>query len=274
MHDSCAVVGGHEISAQHLERVRRVGEVREGREIAQTEQLLPGVAAQDPRVVAEFARVGRQPRASDHEPPALVCDDDVLDVGVDRHGLVGRQRPRRRRPDQQVGTVEIGAGCHDRQPDGDRGVLTALVDVVVHPQFVTGQRCLVVPAVRQDPHTLIRQAPIPQLLEDPYHRLHERQVKGLVVVVEVDPPGLPGDVGAPFAGVAQHRVAAGVVEYPDTHLLDLGLVGDVELTLDLEFGRQAMGVPAEPALHLVAAHRPVARDDVLDISGQQVAVVR
>ena len=43
---------------------------------------------------------------------------------------------------------------------------------------------------------------------------------------------------------------------------------------DLEFGGQPVGVPPEAALDLVAAHRPVARHDVLDVTGQQVAVVR
>ena len=53
-----------------------------------------------------------------------------------------------------------------------------------------------------------------------------------------------------------------------------GLVGDAELPLRLELGGQAVGVPAEAALDLVAAHGLVARHDVLDVAGQQVAVVR
>src|SRR4029079_3135571 len=35
-----------------------------------------------------------------------------------------------------------------------------------------------------------------------------------------------------------------------------------------------MGVPAEAALHPPAEHRLVARDEVLNVAGQQVAVVR
>src|SRR5205814_23459 len=38
-------------------------------------------------------------------------------------------------------------------------------------------------------------------------------------------------------------------------------------------GRQAVGVPTEPALDPPAAHRLVPRDEVLDVAGQQVAVV-
>jgi hypothetical protein len=57
-------------------------------------------------------------------------------------------------------------------------------------------------------------------------------IERLVVVVEVDPAGLAGDVRAPLVGVLEHRGAAGVVELPDAHLFDLGLVGDAELALD------------------------------------------
>ena len=105
-------------------------------------------------------------------------------------------------------------------------------------------------------------------------RLHVVQVERLVVVVEVDPAGLPGDVVLPLVGVAQHRAAAGVVERGDAHRVDLGLVLDAELLLGLDLGGQAVGVPAEPALDAPAAHGLVARDDVLDVAGQQVAVVR
>ena len=78
----------------------------------------------------------------------------------------------------------------------------------------------------------------------------------------------------PFVGVAQHRCAAGVVERGDPHRVDLGLVGDAQLALDFEFGGQPVGVPAESALHLVAAHGAVPRHDVFDVAGEQVPVVR
>ena len=99
-------------------------------------------------------------------------------------------------------------------------------------------------------------------------------VERLVVVVEVDPAGLAGDVVAPLAGVLHHRLAALGVEGLDPQLEDLLLGLDAELAHRLELGGQPVGVPAEPALHAAAAHRLVAGDDVLDVAGQQVAVVR
>ena len=105
-------------------------------------------------------------------------------------------------------------------------------------------------------------------------RLHEGDVERLVVVLEVDPARLAGDVLLPLLRVAQHRLARGLVEGRDAHLLDLALVGDAELALGLELGGQAVRVPAEAAVHLLAAHGLEAREEVLGVAGEQVAVVR
>ena len=191
---------------------------------------------------------------------------------MDRHRQVRRQGPRCRRPHQQVGPVQIPA--RDLEAHRQRRVLAALIDVVVHPQFVIGQRGFVAPAVGQHPVALVGQALVPQLLERPDHRLHVVGVERLVVVVEVDPAGLAGHIRLPFVGVAQHRGPAGVVERGDPHGVDLGFVGDAQLALDFELGGQPVGVPAEAALHLIAAHRAVPRDDVLDVAGEQMTIVR
>jgi hypothetical protein len=59
----------------------------------------------------------------------------------------------------------------------------------------------------------------------------------------------------------------------DTHLGD-ALADDAQVLLDLHLDGQPVGVPSEAAVDTEAAHRPVARHDVLDDAGQQVAVVR
>ena len=93
-------------------------------------------------------------------------------------------------------------------------------------------------------------------------------------MLEIDPTGLTVDVRLPLVGVLEHGRAAGVVELVDAHLLDLIHRVDAQFLLRLEFGRQTVGVPAEHAVDLMALHGLVARDDVLGIAGQQVAVVR
>ena len=145
---------------------------------------------------------------------------------------------------------------------------------VVHLGLGGRQRRLATRAVPEHAVALVDQALVPQRLEGPHDGLHVVQVEGLVVVVEVDPAGLPGDVLLPLVGVPQDRFAAGVVERLDAHPDDLGLVLDAELAFGLDLGRQPVGVPAEPSLDPMTAHGLVARHDVLDVAGQQVAVVR
>ena len=272
VHDPGAVLGGHELPRQHLKSLGAVHEIREGRQVARAEQVGPTVGTQYLGLFTQLAGVGGQPRLRQHETMVAGPNLDVGDLGVDRDRQVRRQGPRCRRPHQQVRAVQRAA--HHPESDGERRVLAALVDVVVHPQFVVGQRGFVAPAVRQDPVALVRQALVPELLERPDHRLHVGQIERLVVVVEIDPAGLAGHIRLPLVGVAQDRFAAGIVERGDPHVVDLGLVGDAQLTFDFEFGGQPVGVPAEPALNLVAAHGAVPRDDVFDVAGEQVPVVR
>ena len=139
---------------------------------------------------------------------------------------------------------------------------------------MVGQRGVLGPRVRQHSEALVDQALVVQLLERPHDRLHEVGVHGLVAVVEVDPARLAGDVLLPLVGVLQHGGGAVLVELGQAHVLDLALVGDAQLLLRLELGGQAVAVPAEHAVDLLAAHGLVARDDVLDVARQQVAVVR
>ena len=272
VHDPGAVVGGHEVGAEYLKSVGRVHEVRERWLIPQTDQIAAAIGAQHLGFFAQFSCVGGQSSLRQHDTVLAGSHLYIGDVGVDGHGLVRRQRPWRRSPYEQVRARQVPVG--DGESDREGRVLPALVDVVVHPQLVVGQRGFVTPAVRQHPVALVGQALVPQLFERPDHRFHVGQIERFVIVVEVDPPSLAGYVGPPFIGVPQHRFAAGVVERRDAHRVDLRFVGDAQLPLDLEFGGQPMGVPTEATLYLVATHGAIARHDVFDVAGEQMPVVR
>ena len=213
---------------------------------------------------------------------AVGLDDDVVDVRARDDREVGRQGPGRRGPDEEEGTGQCvphlirrrGRGRRAPQAHRDSRVLAHLVDLVVHAQLVVGQRRLVRPAVGQDAEALVDEALVEEALEDPEDGLHELRVERLVVVLEVDPAAHAVDVGLPLVGVAQDGFACGLVERLDAHLEDLVLRGESQLAHRLELCGQAVGVPAEAALDLLAPHRLVARDDVLRVAGQQVAVVR
>ena len=272
VHHAGAVLGGDVVGQDHPERVlgaelRGVGQVTEQRLVAAPGQLGAGQRA-DLGGALELPLVGGLPVPGQDVPLAVLGDHHVADVRADRAGQVGRQGPRRGGPGQQpLPGLQL-------EPDRHRGVLPFGVGVVVHPQLVVGQRGLAPPAVRQDLEALVDQALVPQLLERPHDALHVGEVERLVVVVEVDPAGLPGDVVAPFAGVAQHGLAAGVVELLDAHGEDVGLAGDAEQAFGLDLGGQPVAVPAEPALHPVPLHGPEPGYHVFDVAGDQVTVVR
>ena len=159
------------------------------------------------------------------------------------------------------------------EADRQRRVLAVEIDVV-HPRLGVAQRRLAPPAVGQHLEALVDEALVPERLERPHDALHVIEIERLVVVLEVDPAGLTGDVALPLRRVAQHAGAAGVVEVGDAEGGDLRVPGDAQLALGLDLGGKAVAVPAEAAVDDVAAHRLVARDGVLDEAGQQVAVVR
>ncbi len=271
-----ALAGGDEVGLDDAERLGVPLEVGHRRGVGATHQVAAGQPLDDlvlelPVVVLELLGVRREPLGADDVALRLAgegrLDHDVLDVGVDHDREVGGEGPRGRGPDEgDLAGLQPAA-------DGHRRVLAGLVDVVVHPQLVVGQGRLVVPAVGQDPEPLVHETLLVELLERPDDRLHVVEVEGLVVVLEVDPAGLAGDVVAPLVGVGEDRRPAGVVEDVDAHLDDLVGGLDALEAHRLELGGQAVGVPAEAALDAAPAHGAVARDQVLDVAGQQVAVV-
>jgi hypothetical protein len=273
VHDAGALVGADVVGGQHPVRVRPPGEEVERRGVAQLDQLGATQRAQHGRLLAQLAGVVPDPGRGQHVPLSVRLDQRVLDVRVHGERQVGRQRPRRRGPDQRQRTVQIGLRSVQAEADRDRRVLSVQVDVV-HLGLGGRQRGAVVPAVPEHPESGVDQALVPERLEGPHDAFHVVQVERLVVVLEVHPAGLPGDVGLPLVGVAQHRAAAGVVERGHAHLVDLGLVLDPQLVLRLGLGGQPVGVPAEPALDVPPAHGLVARHHVLDVAGEQVPVVR
>ena len=189
--------------------------------------------------------------------------DHVVDRGSDGERQVGGQRPRRGGPGERLypGKLpgQLRLPCRDGEGDRDGLVLAVLVDVVIHAQFMVGQRGLVLPAVRQHAVAVVGQAFLVQLLEGPEDGLHVLDIERLVVVVEVHPARLAGDVALPLVGILHDGGAAGVVELVDAHGLDLGLVRHAQLLHGFQLGGQAVRVPAEAALHPAAALGLVAR---------------
>ena len=145
--------------------------------------------------------------------------------------------------------------------------MTVFVDLIIHAQLVIGKRCLTPPAISQNLEALINQALVVELLEGPEHALGVVLVESLVVVIEIHPARLTGDIAAPVFGVFQYRCFAKLVELGNSEVLDLGAARDAQETLCLNLGRKTMRVPTKSALNSVTAHRLITRDKVLRVTG-------
>src|SRR4029079_4789517 len=129
-------------------------------------------------------------------------------------------------------------------------------------------------AVRDHAVALDEQSLVPHLLERPPDRLAVVVGQLVVRIVGIDPDTDALGALVPLVDVAQHRLAALGVELGDAVPLDVVLVVEAELLLDLELHRQAVAVPAGLARDVVAAHRAVAREDVLEDAGEDVVRAR
>src|SRR5690606_16653785 len=271
VHDAGAVVGGDVVGGEHLVGVGAAGEEVERRAVAQAHEVGAPVAADDPGLLAEFAGVGGHAGFGEDVAGALGLDHGVVDLGVDGGGEVRRQRPGRGGPHQELGAGE-GRLAGDLEAHGDRRVLPVAVGVV-HLGLGGGEGGLAAPAVPQGAVALVDQALVVEGLEGPHDALHVVQVERLVVVVEVDPAGLAGDVVLPFAGELEDGGLGGGVEPVDAVVLDVGFGLEAEFAFGGDLGGHAVGVPPEAAFDAAAAHGLVARDDVLDVPGEEVPVV-
>ena len=84
---------------------------------------------------------------------------------------------------------------------------------------------------------------------------------------------LIGEVG-PFFGVLHHLFTACGVVLINADLLAYVLLGDAQFLLNTELNGQTMGVPSRLALYLVALHRLVSAERVLDSTCQHVVYAR
>ena len=243
MHDAGAVVVGDEVGRDHSKRVHApVRRVVDGHEVeravvVEPDQVVDRDRAHDLGVVAEHRL---HPGRGHHEvaPPLAPADAHVLDLRADGGGDVRDQRPRRRRPDQEVEVALDHREPHVHRRLGD--VLVALRDLV------TRQRGPTPAAVGDDLEALVDEPPVPHLLEVPPHALDVVVGERPVRVGGVEPHADARRERGPVLDVAVDRLAAAPVELGDAVLLDLVLAGEAELLLDLELHRADRGSPSRP----------------------------
>ena len=288
--ESDAVVRRHVVVVEDAERALSalVGEVRENRLIFDALERR-ALELRDDFVLLLLLEDVRKPRPRhDVDGPRVVshvAHCDIVDVRARADREVLGKRPGSGSPDQEIdvrrrryhgqglGAARGPVRCpsHHLRPHRHGRILHVLV---VAARLEVGERGRELPAVGHDAVRAVDASLVPELLEHPPHGLHEAEVHRLVVVVEVDPAAHARNRLAPFGDVLEHHRAALLVELVYAERLDLVRARDAKRVLREGLDRESVSVPPEAALDVLAAHRLVARDDVLDRAREEMPVMR
>ena len=242
--------------------------------VSRPDQGLPAEPGGDVPAITEHP--GEQV-VRDHHPVAVPgpARHHVGRVRVHRHRGVGDQRPRRGRPDEQVGALELARRPLGQraqpEPDRDGRIGDRLVDVRL-AHLVVGQRGAAARAVRADPVVADQQSLLVDPLQRPPDRLDVAGVHGPVGVVGVGPVAHPPGHLQPRVDVPEHRLAAARVERGDPVRLDVPLAGQAEFLLHRDLDRQPVAVPAGLARDVEPLHGLEPGEQVLE--GARLHVVR
>ena len=215
----------------------------------------------------------------------ITLDGHVVDFRPHAERGVAGQRPRRGGPGEHFNALKalVGSGenaLHDGVTVGDdiklsgRRLVLHVAVAARQVQLMRTEACAGGRRVRLDGISFIQQALVVELLEQPPQGLDITVFISDIGVVEVHPVShAPREVG-PLAGVAHHRAAARGVVVLHTDSAANVLFGDTQFFLHAQFHGQAVSVPTGLAAHLIAQHRLIAADDVLDCAAHHMVDTR
>ena len=146
-----------------------------------TVQVTPFETAQHLRLFTQFFHIGSEASFTNHHDFTsnrralhIISDfyGNVIDIGSDSHSQVRRKRPGRCRPNKnQFGLSRWRFFAEQRffqtHTYCDSLVLTILINIVIHFKLMVGQRCLIVPAIREHAVPFVDKPFIVECLEAP-----------------------------------------------------------------------------------------------------------
>ena len=282
MDDTCTVFGRHVVARNNTESAFTRVHPREERFVFQTDEVGTFAAPNDLWLYrltffvrsADVLLISRETRfrEDDHLPlwggrEGFSLYSHVVNLRPYTQGGVGRQRPRRRRPRNDV---HISLPCGEGQggvlylePCRARKVLhiavTARLVQLMRTQARAGCRRIGLNSV-----TLIQIAFLVQLFEQVPQRLDILVVVGDIRVVKVHPIShLFGQVG-PLCRVFHHLATTCRVVFVHADFLADIFFGDTQHLLYTQLYRQTVGVPTGLAANLIALHRFETTERIFD----------
>jgi len=135
--------------------------------------------------------------------------------------------------------------------------------LVVETRFEVGEWGSATSGVGHDLESLVYQLFIVEFFEDPPDGLHEGEIEGLVVVLEVDPTTQASDHVLPFARVLHDYGATLSIVGRDAHLQNIFSGLDSEFFVDLKLDGKSVSVPTKSSSDVMASLMSVTRDRIL-----------
>ena len=179
---------------------------------------------------------------------------------------IGEQRPGRSRPGQKPGILILHFKADNRCPVLNR--LIALRD------FVGRKRCTAGRTVGHNLKALIQQTFFPDLLQSPPLGFNIVIIIGNIRVIHVGPESdLAGEL-FPHPLIFPDRFLAFFDERLNPVFLDLILALDADFFFHFQLYRKSVRVPSGLSGHLVSLHGAVARNHILDNTGEHMTDVR
>ena len=137
-----------------------------------------------------------------------------------------------------------------------------------------GERRAAARAVGNDLEALVKQSLVVNLFERPPFGFDIIVFIGYVRVLHIRPKADGAGEILPHALVFPHAFLAFCDERGDSVFLNLLLAVEPELFFHFQLDRQSVGIPAGLAVDLIAFHRAVARNHVLDDAGEDMSDMR
>ena len=190
--------------------------------------------------------------------PLAVLAQPVLRVGLDRRGDVRRQRPGRRRPDDEG----LPRPLEEREADVERGIAPVLVDAGLR-ELVLRQRRAAARAPLRRAMTEVEPAALVDELQEPPDVLDVRVAEREVVLAPVHPLAEADRAFGQRLGGLHHDLTATPGELREPVLLDLPLRVEPERALDADLDPEPLAVEPVLVALVESVQRLVALEDVL-----------
>ncbi len=181
---------------------------------------------------------------------------DIIDIAANGKGDIGRQRPRRGGPCQEIFIIRIFSFefCGDRI----RFYFFVAKRYLMGSQAGSASR-----AVRQDLVAFIDQSGLEEFLQDPPAAFDIIIVKGNIRVIQIDQITHSLCHLSPLFLVGEDGFLTFLVEFLDAVLLNVLLTGHGKLLFHFDLYREPVGIPAGFSIHFKTLHRLVTAHGVL-----------